>query len=85
MYLPLTVPFSDTVEHHGIINKLAKTYETDLLAEKYVEPSSSNDCTGKIETLVNHGTGHYQSNIYASSIHVQVSFLKGYIFPLATQ
>ena len=37
MYLPLTVPFSNTGEHHGIINKLTKTNRVDLLAEKYVQ------------------------------------------------
>ena len=81
MYLPLTVPFSNTGEHHGIINKLTKTYGVDLLAEKYVELSSSPRFTGEINTLVNHGTGHYQSKSDGSSTYIQISFLKGYIFP----
>ena len=81
MYFPLTVPFSDTGEHHGIINLLNKIYGVDLLAEKYVELSSSTYYTGNIETLVNHGTGFYQSKSDGSSIYMQVSFLKGYIFP----
>ena len=81
MYLPITVPFSNTGEHHGIINKLTKTYGVDLLAEKYVELSSSTYYTGEIETLVNHGTGHYQSQSDGTSTYIEISFIKGFIYP----
>ena len=80
-YLPLTVPFGSTGEHHGIINKLSKTHNVDLLGENYISLSSSSTRSGKIETLVNHGTGFYQSQSDGSSTYVQISCSKGYIFP----
>lgn len=81
MHLPITVPFSNTGEHHGIINKLNKEYKIDLLGEKYLSLSSSKDFTGTISSLVNHGTGYYQSQSDGSSTYIQISFLNGYIFP----
>ena len=80
-YLPLTVPFSATGKHHGIINVLNKTHGIDLISENYLSLSSSPRYTGDIKTLVNHGTGHYQSGSDGTSTYIQISFLKGYIFP----
>ena len=81
MNLPLTVPFSDTGEHHGIINKLSKTYNIDLLGENYLSLSSSEYLSGDIKTLVNHGTGHYRSKSDGSNTYIEITFIKGYIYP----
>ena len=82
MPLPITLPFSDTGEHHGIINTLSKSYGIDLLGQNWVSLSSSEIYTGEINTLVNHGTGHYQSrDTSKKNTYIQVSFLKGFIFP----
>ena len=81
MNFPVTAPFSDTGEHHGIINKLTKTFNIDVLNEKYVSLDSSPKYTGEITALVNHGTGHHQSKSDGISTYMQISFNKGYIFP----
>jgi hypothetical protein len=82
MSLPITIPFIDTGKHHGIINTLNKACEIDLLGENWVSLSSSEVYTGEISTLVNHGTGHFQSKDSSkSNTYIQVSFLKGYVFP----
>ena len=82
MHIPIKVPFSDTGKHHGIINKLNKAYGIDLLGQRYVYLSSSTKYTGDINTIVNHGTGHYQTqDISTMNSFIQISFLKGYIFP----
>lgn len=81
MFLPISIPLSNTGAHHGIINTLNKTYKVDLLSEKYVNLSSSGHNLGNINTLVNHETGLYRSKSDGSSTYIQITFLKGYIFP----
>ena len=81
MFLPITVPFNDTGEHHGLFNTLNKHFGVDLLGEKYVDLTSSEKYTGEISTLVNHGTGHYQSKSASCDTFMQITFLKGFIFP----
>ena len=43
--------------------------------------SSSSVYASNIESLVNHGTGYYYTSSDGSSAYIQISFLKGYIFP----
>ena len=80
---PFSVPFSNTGEHHGIIHTLNKSYNIDLLGENYIKLSSTKVYTGEINTLVKHGTGHCQAEqgTGEKSIYIQVTFLKGFVFP----
>ena len=78
---PISIPFSNTGAHHGIFNILTKKFKIDLLAEKYVNLSLSTIYTGHLSALVNHGTDHCQSTSDGSSTYIQISFLKGYIYP----
>ena len=77
----ITVPFSNTGEHHGIINKLTEEYKIDLLAKKIVKLKSSGRNTGEISTIINHGTGHYQPTSNDNNTYIQTTFLKGFVYP----
>ena len=81
MYTPITVPFSDTGEHHGIFSKLRKTHKIDLLGKNYLNLSSSKYFDGEISTLINHGDGFYRSTSDGESTYIQIAFLRGLIYP----
>lgn len=82
MYNILSAPFSNTGDHHGVISRLNKAYNIDVLTKKYINVSSSPKHDGEIETVVNHGTGYYRSKSDGTSTYIQISFLKGNIFPI---
>ena len=83
MFLPISIPFINKSEHRGIIHALTQEYGVDLINENYVNLSSSTRYTGEIDTVVNHGTGHYQSMKSGDDKEsfIQITFLKGFIFP----
>ena len=73
--------FSNTGEHHGIFYSLNNTNKIDLLGKKFISLSSSPSDRGNIEAIVNYRSNAYRAKTDGNSIFVQITFLKGYIFP----